>query len=343
MGHMERDIMQLGLSMHSSRRIYMKSIEKKLGVRRAGRIFSFITILIALMYFTSFVLMPKGNAESAGMENPNEHGFYGEPKDTIQIAIIGNSDAYSGISPLELWNQHGYTAYVAGEGSMALSQSVIMLKNMLKNQKPKLVILETDVIFSGHLHNTLVSAVQAKMPLFQYHNRWKSVKARDMFKKPHYKSRTVTKGQYISNDIVPYTGPEYMVKCSNKRKIPWYSKIYLDQFVELCQENNIQLLMVEVPSFTSWDYVKHNSVQSYADENGLTFIDMDLKRQEFGFDWKTDSRDGGNHLNCDGAKKATRYLGDYIKNNYDLKDNRSDPAYSQWNEDYKEYSRIIAK
>ena len=205
----------------------MERIDKKPRIRLAGRVFAFIAILTALMFSASFILMPKNNTEAGGMENPNEHGFYGEPENTIDIAVIGNSDAYSGISPLELWNHHGYTTYVAGEGSQALSQSVIMLEKMLKNQKPKLVLLETDAVFSGLPHNTLVSIVKNKMPLFQYHDRWKSVKAEDMFRKPHYNNKTVTKGQYVSTEVVPYTGPEYMIEGTSKKQIPLYSKYSL--------------------------------------------------------------------------------------------------------------------
>ncbi len=329
--------------MHSSRGTSMDKNKKMLGIKCLGRIFSFIIILAGLLLLASFMLMPKTNTEAGGMNNPNANGFYGEPKNTIEIAVIGNSDAYSGISPLELWNQYGYTSYVAGEGSQALSQSLIMLKEILKVQNPKLVILETDAVFSGLPHNTFVAVAKNMVPVFQYHDRWKTVKAGEILKKPEYNGKTITKGQYVSIEEEPYTGPEYLFKTSKIKKIPRYSKTFLDMFVKTCKDNDIPLLLVHVPSTTSWSYDKYNSMKSYADEQGITFIDYDLKRQECGLDWKTDSRDKGRHLNCYGAKKITTCLGEYIKNNYNLEDHRNDAAYNEWNEDYLEYSKMMKK
>ena len=70
---------------------------------------------------------------------------------------------------------------------------------------------------------------------------------------------------------------------------------------------------------------------------------MDLKRKEIGFSWKTDSRDGGNHLNCYGAKKVSLYVGQYIKDHVQLEDKRQNPAYADWNDDYTAYIKHLAE
>lgn len=86
--------------------------------------------------------------------------------------------------------------------------------------------------------------------------------------------------------------------------------------------------MVQVPSQTTWTYARHNAVNDYAKKNGIPFLDLDLKRKEIGFSWKTDSRDAGNHLNCYGAKKVSLYVGQYIKNHVQLEDKRQNAAYA---------------
>ena len=53
----------------------------------------------------------------------------------------------------------------------------------------------------------------------------------------------------------------------------------------------------------------------------------------------TDTRDGGNHLNYSGATKMTKYIGQYLKDNYTLNDYRHDPHYEQWNKDYEMFMK----
>lgn len=79
------------------------------------------------------------------------------------------------------------------------------------------------------------------------------------------------------------------------------------------QKNGAQLILVQVPSQTTWTYARHNAVNDYAKKNGIPFLDLDLKRKEIGFSWKTDSRDAGNHLNCYGAKKYRSMWGSTLR------------------------------
>ena len=71
---------------------------------------TFLLILALLLMGLSYVMAPKDNTKESGITNPNANGFYSEPENSIDIAVIGNSDAYSGFSPMELWNSFGYTS-----------------------------------------------------------------------------------------------------------------------------------------------------------------------------------------------------------------------------------------
>ena len=50
----------------------------------------------------------------------------------------------------------------------------------------------------------------------------------------------------------------------------------------------------------------------------------------------TDLHDRG-HLNPSGARKVTDYLGNYIKNHYEIPDRRLDKYYSNWFSEYEDY------
>ena len=112
-------------------------------------------------------------------------------------------------------------------------------------------------------------------------------------------------------------------------------------FVNTCRDNGIELLFLELPSQSSWNYKRHNAVKDYADKNSIPFLDLNIDRDKFGFDWKTDTRDGGNHLNNRGARKATLFIGKYLNENYLLTDHRKDEAFKGWDRDYGEYSEIV--
>ena len=52
--------------------------------------------------------------------------------------------------------------------------------------------------------------------------------------------------------------------------------------------------------------------------------------KEIGIDYLTDCSGDGGHLNDYGVTKFTKYVGDYIYNNYSLIDHRGDDRYSPY-------------
>lgn len=306
------------------------------------RAICFLLILALILVSLSFLLQPKGNHRSDWIQNPNARGFYSEPPYSLDILVVGNSDVYSGYSPMELWNAYGYTSYACAEGAQTLAESVNILQEALINQHPKLVILETDAIFynrktATRLEDTTADFIEGKLPVFRYHNLWKINSPSKMLQTPKYTAHRTTKGQKLDNRTKSYSGTNYWKKPSRDQLIPLTARPFLNQFVRICQENDINLLLMEIPSASSWNETKHNLVKDYADQHNIPFLDLDQRQAEFDFDWNTDSRDGGNHLNSQGAKKLTLHLGQYLSQHYDLTDKRDNTAYAIWNQDYQRY------
>jgi hypothetical protein len=52
------------------------------------------------------------------------------------------------------------------------------------------------------------------------------------------------------------------------------------------------------------------------------YIDFNVLKDEIGIDWSQDTGDAGDHINIYGCEKTTRYLIDYLNENYDLPDHR---------------------
>jgi hypothetical protein len=262
--------------------------------------------------------------------------------------MIGNSDAYAGFSPMEIWNSYGITSYVCGTGHQSINESVDVLKQIMQNQKPKVVMYEVDALWTDFDPATVMlketeRRVSNQLTVFKYHDLWKHFNSKALSQKKNYTAHFVTKGQNVNACQVPYDGDEYMVKTDKSKKVSQLFKPYLDEFVKVCKDNNVELVFVEFPSPVSWSYEKYNYISDYADKNDIKFIDFDVDRTLMSLDQSTDFRDGTSHLNCYGAKKASLYLGQYLEDTYSFDDKRSNPDYQQWNDDYKQYEKLVAK
>lgn len=322
--------------------------DKKQKIFTAIRAVSFLLVLALVFSGLSVILVPKDNSKEGGIFNPNARGFYSEPKNSIELFVVGNSDAYSGYSPMEMWHKYGYATYVAGEGAQRVSSAYRMLCEIFKYQSPKIIILETDMIFTGggklDTYEVLArDTVQMMFPVFLNHDIWKKNNIDEVFDKSDYTTNYFSKGQYIIVKVKPNSDNYYKLKNKKFYFIDPFVKIYLDMFVAKCKEKNVELLFVQFPSASSWNNSKRKIISEYAKENGITFLDLDTDRDKLGLDWKTDSRDSGNHLNVTGAKKLTLYLGKYLSKNYVLTDKRDSSEMSSWNDDYAEYVKFINK
>lgn len=114
--------------------------------------------------------------------------------------------------------------------------------------------------------------------------------------------------------------------------------LYLRKMIEECQKRNINVLLTYLPSPTIKEYqAEVNTAADIAEEYGvnyLNFCDLDM------LNYQADCTDRVFHLNPSGARKVTDYLGKYMKEHYEIPDQRNNPSYTFWNEDYKEYENI---
>ena len=334
-------MLQLTRSMRSSKEFVMIKSQK---VKNLIKALSFVLILVALMAYASLVFHPKTNEEGGGMDDQRAVSILAEPENTLDIVAVGNSDLYSGVLPMNLYETYGYTAYVCGQSKQSMPQAYDMLKKALSKQSPKLVIIETDTIFYGKndLHKVVESEIDIKVPAIKYHDRWKQLKISDFYTGVKYDFVNPAKGYaYIKcTDIKPYVGGEYMFETEEREEMQPLARMYLDKMVKMCEKRNIPILFLELPSATSWNMKKHNAMSDYAKQSGYPFVDMNL--MDVNIDWLTDTRDKGNHLNYNGALKTTAVLGEYLAENYTFPDRREDAKISEaWNADLESFKKKI--
>ena len=260
-----------------------------------------------------------------------------EKKNTIDVLVAGDSESYTSVSPMDLWDRAGIAAYDCGQPGQRIQETYYILKTAFRTQSPKLVLFETNTMFRdpGFLKNVQLSLTEPlayHFPVIKYHNAWKA-----LFDGPGGPKKSY-KGFEIRDKVVSYEGDEeYMKETKDKAQIPEVVRIYMEKIKRLCEKNGADLLLVSAPSPKNYNYKKHNSLEEYARENNLPYVDLNMKFRDIGIDWKQDSYDRGDHLNISGARKVTAYIGEYLADNYDLPDRRNDDGWREWDDLAKEY------
>lgn len=304
--------------------------------KRLMRIAGFIAGFVVIVMITSKCFEGKEKVYDSVGVSVKRNQLKLEKKDSIDVLFIGDSECYSSFSPLHIWSEFGYTSFCCATSAQRINDTYTILNEALsKQQKTKVVVLETNCLYrdinkTGEGQDAILDYLSKEVPLFKYHTRWKSA----VYKVGNVcigdKKNDDKKGFKVRRGCIPYRGGEYMNQTDEIEDIPETSYEYLKKIKKLCNDRNAELLLVSSPSAKNWNYKRHNYVSMLAEDLDLDYLDMNLV--DIGIDWRIDTKDAGDHLNFKGALKATSYIGEYIGEKYDLKDNRDKKEYESWNQ-----------
>lgn len=385
-------------------------------IRKLMRAICFCLLFVILFVFLSGAFIPRTGTTEDGMESRISKAYRGEPRDSIDTVFIGNSDIYRAISPVDLFHQTGITSAIAGRPNKQLSEVPGDIRDILRYQNPKTIVLETDCMFSGtnpgfkkgispleaeaakvdvagqtpskatdadvasqapskatdadvagqapskatdaaHQNifdkckallqegdSAFLAALNYKFPLVKYHDNWKHLKL-TTFLQPRGKYHFSNKGMAYANTVKAYPfGNEYMQLSGGKHAM--LSEEKLDQFqkiYDLCDRNGVRLVLLTVPSANTWNKGKSDTVKQLAKKYDLTYYDYN-RQLPAGFDWATDSKDGGNHLNYAGASAVTKDLAKKLTDDLTMSPSSlTKEQKQQWKKDYEHFHKSIAK
>ena len=192
--------------------------------------------------------------------------------------------------------------------------------------------------------SAFLAALNYKFPLVKYHDNWKHLKL-TTFLQPRGKYHFSNKGMAYANTVKAYPfGNEYMQLSGGKHAM--LSEEKLDQFqkiYDLCDRNGVRLVLLTVPSANTWNKGKSDTVKQLAKKYDLTYYDYN-RQLPAGFDWATDSKDGGNHLNYAGASAVTKDLAKKLTEDLTMSPTAlTKEQKQQWKKDYEHFHKSIAK
>lgn len=306
-------------------------------VKKIVRYLLFFGILAVIFLGLSRVFYPKDNSVEAGMppRDVKVNGIFGAENNSLDVIFFGDSITFTSIKPVQIWEEQGIASYVCGQSGQIIPEAYNWLKQILEKQSPDIVVLETNLIYmdgsmADQLNHALELQLASDLPFYKYHNRWKNMDESDWSRQPEEPKPDFTMGYEKKTAIVPYTGGDYMQTESAKEPLAFVPESYLDAVHRFCEKNNIQMMLVSIPSPQSWNGSRHDAVTEYAQEHDVLYLDLNLYAEELGIDWKSDTLDGGDHLNEAGATKVSKYLGTFLKERYGLTDHRGNAAYTVW-------------
>ncbi|WP_249030460.1 hypothetical protein [Tannockella kyphosi] len=317
---------------------------------RKIRLVFFIIILLLILYLLQLLLIPKymtSLIEGAFIEEYyyNQEGYDEKDHDVI---FIGDCEVYSNFIPAVLYEEYGINSYVRGSAQQLIWQSYYILEDTLNYEVPDVVVFNVSTIrydepqkeeynrmtldgmnwSISKINSITTSMLESEslldyvFPILRYHSRWSELTFED-FEYMFSSDLVSYNGYYLRVDTQPYTS------VPNGSVLETYDISenvleYLDKITNLCDENDIELILIKAPSlypywYDEWD----EQITNYALNNDITYINFLDYTNEIGLDYNTDTYDGGSHLNLYGATKLTSYFGEILSTQFELED-RSD-------------------
>lgn len=284
------------------------------------------------------------------------YSFYKEPENSIDVCMIGCSELLRGYVPTIAYEEQGFTSYAFATAGMPMSLYKYSIMECENLQKPQLYIVEVNGVYykdqteeaklrqlldNMHLNDVKKEAIEKLVPkdkqssfyfpFEKYHSNWKNID--DVIQYSRMKGVIDDQGYSVSKGFnADFRSGKIQVPAETKKhKMTEQGKEYFIELLEYLKEQNIEnVLFVRWPHRNKFEIEgSYDDVIEVLNEYGYDFINFTDHMEEIGIDPDTDFADK-EHLNTFGAQKMTKYLSNYIVDNYDITINHSEKVQNEW-------------
>jgi hypothetical protein len=211
-------------------------------------------------------------------ENDRWSGFYHLPNDSLDVVFIGNSHTYTAFQPMVIDEILPIHSYVLGVSSESIVVSYYELKELLRTQHPKVVVLETftldindankeplyfQFMDAGWMNANKLAVAAHYLSWDTAYSIFPALRSRMDWSDPEkYINEFTRQVELITQPQVDeelgYSTRSRVIDPATYADLmgvlqPIYQKpsdevgIYLNKFYELCEENDIQLVLSTSP------------------------------------------------------------------------------------------------
>ncbi|MDO5715362.1 MAG: hypothetical protein Q4P25_02150 [Tissierellia bacterium] len=297
----------------------------------------------------------------------NKIGGYFNENDAFTMMFFGTSHTYCSFQPLMIYPNMGAKSYILASQKQPLEATYYYMKEVLNRDRPKIFILDVyafitnieqdEAVVHSYIDylpwslnkvKMILKAVplqyqpQAFFPLIMYHDRWDQLKEEDYAFDPS-QYQDYLKGYVL---LTGQSAPFKKSKTMNRESQDFLENatadfmenqlIILRKMMDICEKNQVRLLLVKTPIYNSQPYQKNiDRLREMIQQYPVEFIDFNDYKEEMGLD-ESDFYDFY-HLNAKGAEKFnTFFINDMISKNIYFDMDHLDP---QWLKEYDRYYR----
>ena len=320
------------------------------------RVIAFL-LIAALIYGALTRLLTVNNAT----EQQYVRSIYLEPKDSIDVMILGASETFTDYCAPLAWQQAGLTSYPLAVSAAQGTIYPSMLREAAKRQSPGVYVVEVNgFLYTAAERDELSNAALRKwidtlplsankvdtiracipdgqrssyyFPLLKYHKNWKDIDG--VRQSLSMQSQTRAAGYSYTKPFLSISA--YLLESDEipvrQQDLDAFNEQSLRTFCETARELGIQnVLFARFPHRT---VIEHGDavflkLAAIVQEYGYDFVNFDTQLDAIGLDPLNDFANA-EHLNIFGAEKFTPYLADYLAAHYDLTTAHSDKVTDEW-------------
>lgn len=296
-------------------------------------------IKLLLFFVLLYFVLERVNYVLRQKENTDVHdNFAALERDSVDTIFIGTSHQFCSVNTDLLYEEYGINSFMLATSAQTVPMSYYAAMEAIEFQHPDTIIMEvlycsndfrdlgsamSHIFFDGMPYSEAKKlAIEDLIPeeeqiyfylnLGYYHSRWKELTEVD------FKSNlTKPRGSFYSEEVNEAYEYEVLPK-DQKEPMPEEMLKYMDMLVELCKENDVELILYVVPFGPLYDddnmredvYRRQrifNWIEDYAAEKKVPYYNLFHCREELGLDNSLDYMDS-QHLNASGQEKLTRYM-----------------------------------
>lgn len=309
------------------------------------------------------------------------HPVFREPKNTLDVVMIGSSSWYTFWSPMVAYEFTGITSFDYAQGGMPADCLEYCIREVLKHQDPKVIALDARMflyrdentlqendagkIYMEEAHIRAVSdtmpysmnrfrmlysvrdyledGLSAHLDLLFYHDRWKEVFAEGGIALYEEADRDYTKGYDLHSEITPYERPQDVSGVTQVQALSESTEALLRRLCAYCGQLDARVLFVAMPTSD------HDETQQRRYNHMKQIIG---EYEGIGFLNANDHADeigldyttdfyDHTHGNYLATVKFTSWLEEYLISAYGVPDRRGQTDYAHWQEDLELWHRML--
>lgn len=330
----------------------------KKGIKRTLKVLSLIIAVVLTSAFLQEYILCDFDHNRERIK-----GFYLEKDNSLDVMFLGASEAYCDFAPGYAYQKYGFTSYLYASQSTSILSCKYKLKEVLKTQKPKLIVIELNSAVYGSdarvrmeanirhfVDNTPLSWDKYEFahgydpdneweyvfPLIKYHDAWKNIPedtellgtiVNDKFRGSNYLKGMRNETRVYKSKQKPLN--EVMINDNKNVPLTRLSEKTLRELLQFCKDNKLDNVVFArfphvVTKKTVTRFYRSNAVADIVREYGYDFINYEKNYTETGIDFSKDFYNI-DHLNVYGQRKFTDFFSKVIMDRYGIKKSNLSP------------------